>query len=43
MTQGRTFDELKEMLVSLRGDIVAMIADGTMADDRKCVGELAFA
>lgn len=42
-TQGRTFDELKEMLVSLRDDIVGMIADGTMADDRKCVGELAFA
>ena len=43
MTQGHTFDELKEMLVALRSDIVEMIADGTMPDNRKNVGELAYA
>ena len=43
MTQGHTFEELKEMLVSLREDIREMIADGTMSDDCKFVGELSFA
>ena len=43
MTQGHTFEELKEMLVSLRKDIREMIADGTMRDTRKCIGELEYA
>lgn len=43
MTQGHTFEELKEMLVSLRKDIREMIADGTMRDTRKSIGELEYA
>lgn len=31
-TQGRTLDELKYMLISLRKDICEMIADGTWTD-----------
>ena len=31
------------MLISLRGDIREMIADGTMAESTKNVGELAYA
>jgi len=42
-TEGFSFEDLKRMLVSLRRDIVEMIADGTMVDDRKNVAELAFA
>lgn len=42
-TQGHSFEELKEMLVSLRADISEMIADGTMEDIHKEVGELSFA
>ena len=42
-TEGDTLADLKRMLISLRSDIAAMIADGTMADTRRCVGELAFA
>ena len=42
-TEGSTFEELKEMLVSLREDIREMIADGTMQDNRRNVAELAFA
>lgn len=42
-TEGRTHDELKSMLRSLRADISEMIADGTMSDNRRNVGELAFA
>ena len=42
-TEGSTFEELKEMLVSLREDIREMIADGTMRDTRKCIGELEYA
>ena len=42
-TEGHTLEELKRMLVSLRADIVAMIADGTMEDSRLHVGEMAFA
>ena len=42
-TQGHTFAELKEMLISLREDIAAMVSDGTMASSRLNVGELSFA
>ena len=42
-TEGHTLEELKRMLVSLRTDIVAMIADGTMKDSHLHVGEMAFA
>jgi hypothetical protein len=42
-TQGRTLAELQKMLVSLRMDINEMVADGTMPDNRRNVGELAFA
>lgn len=42
-TEGSTFAELKEMLVSLREDIRAMIADGTMQESNRSVGELAYA
>lgn len=42
-TEGHTLEELKRMLVSLRADIVAMIADGTMENSRLHVGEMAFA
>lgn len=42
-TQGHTLEELQHMLVSLREDIREMVADGTMQDTRKSVGELAFA
>ena len=42
MTQGDTFDELKEMLIALRSDISEMIADGTLIDNRKNVCELAY-
>ena len=42
-TEGHTLEELKRMLVSLRADIVAMIADGTMEDSRLHVGEMALA
>lgn len=42
-TEGSTFEELKEMLLSLREDIRDMIADGTMQDTRRNVAELAFA
>jgi hypothetical protein len=42
-TEGQTHDELKRMLVSLRADIREMVADGTMPDSRRNVGELAFA
>lgn len=42
-TEGRTFEELKTMLVSLRDDIMEMIEDGTLNDVRRNVGELAYA
>ena len=42
-TEGRTLSDLKRMLVSLRTDINEMIADGTMEDVHKNIGELAFA
>ena len=42
-TEGHTLEELQRMLVSLRADIVAMIADGTMEDSRLHVGEMALA
>ena len=42
-TEGHTLEELKRMLVSLRTDIFAMIADGTMENSRLHVGEMAFA
>ena len=41
-TEGRTHDELKRMLVSLRADIDEMVADGTMPCARLHVGELSF-
>ena len=40
-TEGHTFDDLKRMLISLRGDIREMIAEGTMPESTKNVGELA--
>lgn len=43
MTEGYTHEDLEDMLRSLREDIVEMIADGTMPDDRKSVGVLEFA
>lgn len=42
-TEGHTLSELQRMLVSLREDIREMVADGTMSDSRRNVGELAFA
>lgn len=42
-TQGRTLDELKYMLISLRKDICEMIADGTWTDAPRSVGQLEFA
>ena len=42
-TEGHTLGELQRMLVSLREDIREMVADGTMSDSRRNVGELAFA
>jgi len=42
-TEGATHEELKRMLISLRTDIREMIADGTMPDCERFVGELAFA
>ena len=41
-TEGASFDELKRMLLSLRADILEMVADGTLAESTKSVGELAF-
>lgn len=42
-TEGSSHEELRRMLVSLRADIREMIADGTMPDCQKNVGNLAFA
>ena len=42
-TEGHTLEELQRMLVSLRADIAAMIADGTMEDSRLHIGEMALA
>lgn len=42
-TQGRSFEELEKMLVSLRADITAMVEDGTIPATNKTVRELAFA
>lgn len=42
-TEGRSFDDLKRMLVSLRADISEMVADGMISESTKKTGELAFA
>ncbi len=42
-TEGRTLGELGRMLISLRADISAMIADGSMEASHFHVGEMAFA
>ena len=42
-TQGRTLDELQRMLRSLRGDIEAMIADGTWLEAPRSVGAMEYA
>ena len=39
MTQGHSFDELKEMLMDIRG----LILDGTLVGNRRCVAEMSIA
>lgn len=43
VTQGHTLEELRRMLISLRNDISAMVADGTMECSSLHVGEMALA
>ena len=40
MTQGHDLVELQYMLRSLRGDIKAMVADGTLTETPRCVGAM---
>lgn len=42
-TEGKTLEELRRMLVSLRNDIDYMVSDGTMECSRLNVGEMALA
>ena len=42
-TQGRDLAELEAMLRSLRGDIDAMIADGTWTEAPRSVGAMEYA
>ena len=43
MTQGHTLEELNQMLRSLRADIMAMIADGTLTEAPRSVGTMEYA
>ena len=42
-TQGKTLRELQHMLLSLRGDIDEMIADGTWSEAPLSVGSMEYA
>lgn len=43
LTEGETIGELQQMLRSLRGDIDAMIADGTLTASSRQIGIMEFA
>ena len=43
LTEGETIGELQRMLRSLRGDIDAMIADGTLTASSRQMGVMEFA
>lgn len=43
LTEGDSLQELERMLRSLRGDIDAMIADGTWSETPRSVGAMEYA